>query len=566
KHRDNLIGLFQRIFIALNWFNPLAYIISASYSLTREDICDDYAIQMISDSTRYTTCLVNLAEKSCLISSFKPAIGLVGCKRSLTKRLQRLLGKEESMNAELTRTKKWMLAGLCATVVLCCAGIQTVFAQDYEAVGKRLRKAVAAGELTGEQARAMLGTLRKASQLDNEARDREAAIEGVVKRVRTAVADGKLTPEQGRARLQDMRKRMAEGTRETRAHRGEHGEEGRDSRARYAAAEKEIQAAIEAGKITRAQGRERLAGLRRHLAGGGETRERRGEHGEEGRDSRARYAAAEKRVQVAIKAGQITEAQGKERLSGLKRHLAGARGERAAAGRTKQRNTRIEYAAAEKRIQVAIKAGQITEAQAKERLVGLKKRLAGEGGDRAAAGRTAQRNRRIEYAAAEKRVQVAIKAGQITEAQGKERLAGLKRRLAGARSGEGRDLEAMNEAVEKRIREAIRGGKMTKEEGKAAYEGMMKRMAAGARVQRMRGERTRGERTRERDPKAVYLAAEKEIKAAIRAGKITEEQGKKRLAGLRRHLAAGAREAESHHAEHGEEGEHESRGERTHRR
>ena len=34
-------------------------------------------------------------------------------------------------------------------------------AQDYEAVGRRLRAAVAAGELSGEQARAMLVALWK---------------------------------------------------------------------------------------------------------------------------------------------------------------------------------------------------------------------------------------------------------------------------------------------------------------------------------------------------------------------------------------------------------------------
>lgn len=44
------------------------------------------------------------------------------------------------MNAELTKTKKWGFAGICLTMILCCAGIQTVFAQDYEAVGKRLRE------------------------------------------------------------------------------------------------------------------------------------------------------------------------------------------------------------------------------------------------------------------------------------------------------------------------------------------------------------------------------------------------------------------------------------------
>ena len=106
KHLDNLTGLLQRIFIAMNWWNPLAYIISVRYSLTREDVCDSYAVEMIDDRKRYTRCLINLAEKNCLISSFTPALGLVGSKNSLAKRLTRILEKEKNMNIELSKTHR----------------------------------------------------------------------------------------------------------------------------------------------------------------------------------------------------------------------------------------------------------------------------------------------------------------------------------------------------------------------------------------------------------------------------------------------------------------------------
>ncbi|MCP4711248.1 MAG: hypothetical protein GY869_21725 [Planctomycetes bacterium] len=126
---DNLIGIFQRIFIALNWWNPLAYIISAKYSLTREDVCDHYAVQMIDNPIRYTSCLVNLAEKSCLISSLTSAVGLIGCKSSLAQRLNRILEKENMMT-KLTIRTKILLTGLCAAMILACAGIQTGLAQQ----------------------------------------------------------------------------------------------------------------------------------------------------------------------------------------------------------------------------------------------------------------------------------------------------------------------------------------------------------------------------------------------------------------------------------------------------
>ncbi len=427
KHRDNLIGLFQRLFIALNWFNPVAYVISARYSLCREDICDDYAIQMIDNSTKYTTCLVNLAEKSCLISSFTPAIGLVGCKRTLSKRVKRILSKEKRMNSKLTRTKKWTVSGLCAIMIVCCTGIQTVFAQDYEAVGRRLRAAVAAGELTGDQARVMLGTLRRASKSAQGKEGQGADKEAAVKRVRAAIEAGDITPEQGRARLQAMKKGMAARSAEARKRQAKP----RDPKAVYAAAEKEIQGAIKAGKITPQQGRAKLQGMKKAMVARAKKRQAKP------RDPKAVYAAAEKEIQAAIKAGKITRAQGKERLAGLKRHLANSGDKPDAAGLARQRSLRAQYAAAEKRIQAAIKDGIITETQGKERMDALKKRLFESAkkketpGEHDTAARTRQRNKRMEYAAAEKKVKLAIESGRVTESQGKERLAALKEHLFG---------------------------------------------------------------------------------------------------------------------------------------
>ncbi len=409
KHLDNLTGLFQRIFIALNWFNPLAHVISARYSLTREDICDDYAIQMIDDATRYTTCLVTLAEKSCLISSLTPALGLVGNRRSLAKRLKRLLGKEQTVMTELTRTRKWVLTGSCVAVILCCAGIQTVFAQDYDAVGKRLREAVSAGELTREQAGIMLGALRKTSQSNQGRQEQQVNMEQAVKRVQAAIKAGKITREQAIERMAAYKKRVGQGKGSA------------DAEEKLDDVRRRMSVALTAGKITREQAIERMAAYKKRVGQG---------KGSADTEEKLDDAIA-KRLKAAVKAGKISEEDARARLNRMRKMLDTRE------PRTREGDPKAVYESAAKKIQTAIAAGKITEAQGKERLEALKKRLFESAekkearGERGAAELARQRKLRAEYAAAEKRIKVAIESGGITEAQGKERLAALKEHLFG---------------------------------------------------------------------------------------------------------------------------------------
>jgi uncharacterized protein YlaN (UPF0358 family) len=115
-------------------------------------------------------------------------------------------------------------------------------------------------------------------------------------------------------------------------------------------------------------------------------------------------------------------------------------------------------------------------------------------------------------------------------------------RTPGARE---HDPKAAYAAAEKDVKAAIEAGKITPEQGRAKLRSLRERLAQGVQspkepVKRARAVRTPG--AGDRDPKAVYAAAVKEIKAAVKAGKITEAQGEERLAGLRRRLAAPARQ------------------------
>ena len=109
-------------------------------------------------------------------------------------------------------TSRWLQACvlLCAAVVF-PAGM--TYAQDYDAVGKRLREAVQAGELTGEQARAMLGALRETAEHE---RDRSAGVDdervakyhGIAARIKAAVEAGKMSKEDAEKELIAIRMEM----------------------------------------------------------------------------------------------------------------------------------------------------------------------------------------------------------------------------------------------------------------------------------------------------------------------------------------------------------------------
>ena len=124
------------------------------------------------------------------------------------------------MTTDMTKTKKWMLTGVCCAMIVSCAGIQTVFAQDHEAVGRRLRAAVAAGELTGEQAIERMAAYKKrVGQGKGSADTEEKLDDAIAKRLKAAVKAGKISEEDARARLNRMRKML--DTREPRTREGD---------------------------------------------------------------------------------------------------------------------------------------------------------------------------------------------------------------------------------------------------------------------------------------------------------------------------------------------------------
>ncbi|MHC4439804.1 MAG: hypothetical protein ACYS3S_20800, partial [Planctomycetota bacterium] len=291
---------------------------------------------------------------------------------------------------------------LCAVVVL-PVGIAS--AADYEAVGRRLRAAVAAGELTGEEARAMLGALRKAG----EAKDKkDIDYEAVGRRIRAAVAAGEMTEEQGRERLVAFRRRMEM------AERGEQGER-RITREDYARAEAELDKAIAAGRISEEDAKIRLNEMRRMMAGRGERSERRISHED--------YARAEAELDKAVAGGKISPEDARARLNGMRRMMAG-QSERGQGGITIE-----EYRRAEAKMRKMIEDGKAKPEDVERRLIEMRKMIGSQSKRGDEGPRTTRGDKRAEYEGFERRIKAAVEAGKMNREEAAEKLEAYKKRI-----------------------------------------------------------------------------------------------------------------------------------------
>jgi len=99
-HKDQLSGLLQRVVLAIYWWNPLVYEISAEFSKAREFISDNDAMKEINPRT-YAECLFTLAEKTNLLNRMPGIIGMATRHVTLKERIKNIIKKERKMQTKL---------------------------------------------------------------------------------------------------------------------------------------------------------------------------------------------------------------------------------------------------------------------------------------------------------------------------------------------------------------------------------------------------------------------------------------------------------------------------------
>ena len=118
---DAAVGLYQRCLASLLWFNPLIHVTNRLLCRTREDICDNYVLQ-IGDPHKYSDTLLSVAQSASSVSQGWIAPTLVRSLSNLESRICSLLDPNRRLQTKLG-FKKFAVVSACFlsfTTLLSC--------------------------------------------------------------------------------------------------------------------------------------------------------------------------------------------------------------------------------------------------------------------------------------------------------------------------------------------------------------------------------------------------------------------------------------------------------------
>lgn len=176
--------------------------------------------------------------------------------------------------------------------------LEQVSKERQRAVFQKIREAVAAGDLTREEAAKKMEAIKKRAQRDHGPRAKYAEAEAKMK---AAVEAGKMTRAEAEKRLARLAKQLKTVS----------GNEAAKDKMRAVA--EEIEEARKAGKITDKEAREKQEALRRRVASSGKATDQ--------GMRRQKYADAERKLKKAVEAGELSEEAAKNRLMQFKKRL-----------------------------------------------------------------------------------------------------------------------------------------------------------------------------------------------------------------------------------------------------
>ena len=330
KRRDYYVRWLEWLSGIALWWNPVLWVARRQLRTTEEIACDAMVVETIgAPRQQYARSLLNMAELLTTSTLRPPAVAsAINSGGILEKRLTMIVSQT---NLKLSN---WM----CLAVFLLAIGVLPVglvYAQDYEAVQKRLVEAVKSGEISRAQAGAMLETL-KGSDKSKPAGDRDMEAlkrryqEGA-RRIEAAVEAGEVSKEDAEKRLIEMRKAMFPETgtksqlRDNKS-KTKNGKEMASLEARkkvFQQSEKIILDAVKSGKVSEKDAKKRLGQMRADMfpefedkSKGGNNKDKAGkekvDRQMEGKKNRYMKAAAG--IEAEVKAGKISKEDAEKRL------------------------------------------------------------------------------------------------------------------------------------------------------------------------------------------------------------------------------------------------------------
>ena len=523
QRRDHWVRWVEWLSGVAFWWNPVTWWARHHLRANEELACDAVVLSRFHpDQRRYASSLLAVAEFLSPEGVRPPLVAsTLTSGEELEARLTMILSNR------LPRTPRWFLSA-CLALGALFLPMSVAYAQDFEAVQRRLASAVEAGELTPAQARTMMEALRRAStdrpadaSVDQRAlRERYAAME---QRVEAGIKSGKITREQGAARLAEARRSMFGD-----APKGKVEAEQRAKRERYAEYERGLMERVRKGAMTKDEANAKLAEAREKMFGGAP----KGKVDADQRAKRERYAEYERGLMERVKKGAMTKDEANAKLTEAREKMFGG----APKGKVDadQRAKRERYAEYERGLMQRVKKGAMTKDEANAKLTEAREKMFGGAEEAQRGGEADEKAMAARYEELERRIKAAVESGRITEEQGMERLQQAKERMSqGAKKSAVTDKKAMADRygeLERRIKAAVASGQITEEQGMERLRQAKERMSQGTKKGAVTDKPGGGEAKADQAAlRARYAEYEKRLKAAIDKGEMTADEAEAKL-------------------------------------
>lgn len=558
RRRDYLVRWLEWLACVIFWWNPVVWWAQRNLRAMEEICCDDLVMSCLNPTPKiYANSLLSAVEFLARPLLRPPAMASEINSGGFLERRFKMIVSNRPKRSHCQLFKALILGWAVLVLPLGLA-----VAQDFEALERRLGEGVAKGELSLSQAALMLDALRgnqaqntagKAGKLSEsqahaklkraEAEMYRKVAEAELMELRAALQAGELSEEEARMREMQLRAEAEFKQLEAELHAGvvsgDLSEQEAQAKLRHAEAEmtaKSAQAelarlseAVEAGEISEVGARAREIRLKAeiefkrfeaevfmHLANPRKVQVKRKAAKKDQDTDRAKayLMKVKQELGAAVEAGEISRKDAAKRFEGAQK----AAQENRAAKQVKRSSSRVsfeDYRRAEAKMKQMVEEGKAKPEDVERRLVEMRKLIRDKSrrGDR----------ERPDWEAIKKRIEGAVKSGDITRAEAEAKYQEIRKRVAADRDRDHGEDEY--EGLVRRIKAAVERGNLTREEAGEKIKAYRQRMA-----------QARDTKALNKQPDDDGLA--KRLEAAVKAGKLTEEEAKAKWMEIKKKAAA----------------------------
>ncbi len=324
RRRDYLVRWLEWLTCVTFWWNPIAWWARRNLRANEEICCDALVLRTLRPRPKaYGNALLAVVEFLSSPVIRPPAVASeLNSGGFLERRFQMIMS-----NKRPTLTPRWLTTGLLLAT-FCLLPLGVAYGQDYDAVQRRLGKAVGEGEITLQQANAMMAALKKSAAATPAKKNiSKTDLQRLADEIDAAVQAGKISKLQAQEKLQGLKKLAA--VQNVKAVEPE---------SEFEQTVRKIKAAVKANKITEEEARVKYEALLKKQAAENEAAVKKLKKIREDEAAAKKQAIQKeqaelkvslenlekraKRIKAAVESGDISKEDAREKLEALRRAAA----------------------------------------------------------------------------------------------------------------------------------------------------------------------------------------------------------------------------------------------------